>query len=91
MKCFNTEFIKEEYDDLIYGKVINYVEQVPETFKTPQFKIHCTRYGMKFTGYMHGEIVTERDLQEFAKLISLAWNQHRKLAPRIEKPGDIVI
>lgn len=51
------------------------------------FTIRASRLGLQFKGDMHGALVSMKDLEGFAKLVSLAWTEKSKLDPVIVKPG----
>ncbi len=77
---FGTNFIVTKHDSLDGKTTISYTEQSKEA---APFTVKVTKSGMRFEGKLVQEIVTERDLQDFAKLVSDVWVEHRKLAPKI--------
>lgn len=75
MQVGNQKFVKTKYDALD-GKVI-----VAYTTEDSAFTIKASRAGVSF----QGELMIEDmgGLQQFAKLMSDAWTDHRKLVPKL--------
>lgn len=69
-----------KYDKLDGTVVCEWKQEVEE--KTP-FCIKASKNGMWFEGNMIGDIFGENELQKFAQLISMAWEEHRKLKVKI--------
>lgn len=80
VKYFGKEFLRTKYSALDGKTTISWQEQSQE--ETP-FTVKVTSEGMTFEGKLSGPIITERDLQDFAKMVSDCWQDHRKLAPKI--------
>lgn len=79
-KRYWTDFIISKFDALDGEVTIAYIEV--STSDTP-FAVKVTKGGLTITGAMDQKIVTEKDLQELARLISDAWQDHRRIAPKI--------
>ena len=48
-------------------------------------RIMVNSQGMWTTGTLHRKITNQAELQDFAKLISVAWTEHEKLAPKLTR------
>jgi hypothetical protein len=80
-EAFGTKFLPTKFTDLTNKTIVTLTEQDSD------FVIKLSPQGMLFEGKLKKIIQTEKDLQDFAKLVSDAWSEHRKLAPKIVK-GD---
>ena len=49
------------------------------------FEILSKPSGVTIRGELQGEISSMDDLQTFARLVSMAWTEHEKLAPKISR------
>jgi len=47
------------------------------------FNIEADMDGLKFTGFSK-HLTTEKDLQSFAKAVSVAWAEHKRLTPKLD-------
>ena len=81
MKFFGREFSLSKYDGLD-GKTKVAFTEIDETKAVFHFMIIADSEGIMFNG-ISPKIVTSRDLQEFAHLVSKVWEEHEKLAPKI--------
>lgn len=80
-KYFGEKFNLSKQDGLDGKTHVRFTWLDPDSSKQP-FYIDVTSAGMTF----HGEsplVCTEADLQDFAMLVSDAWQEHRKLAPKL--------
>ena len=78
---FGTAFLRTKYSAIESGKTtVSYEEQ--SGFEKP-FRIMITQEGMWFMGTLEKKITSNQELQDFAKLISVCWGEHTKLAPKL--------
>lgn len=84
MKIGTTHFDKIEYINLQNLKEIHICE------KNSNFKFVISRQGLRMTGDMRSFISTEKELQEFAKMMSDIWAARRALDVKIAGPNDKV-
>lgn len=75
MQIGKQKFVKTKYDSLD-GKVI-----VAYTTEDSAFSMKASRAGVTFQGELTLE--SQAELQEFAKLLSDVWTDHRKLVPKL--------
>lgn len=76
---FGVHFFESKFDSLDGKTKVAFVEQ---SGAEKPFTVEVDSSGLRFKGDSPN-ICTERDLQEYARLVSDAWAQHRKLAPKI--------
>ena len=79
---YGATFIQSKFDALD-GKTKVAFTEVSDSI-TP-FSVEVDSSGLICRGVMEKKIVMELDLQGFAQLISDAWVEHRKMAPKIHK------
>lgn len=79
-KYFGTEFVRTRFEG-VDGKIT--VSFTENTERVDPFTVTISKSGMKFSGVLEKEIASEAELQDFAKFISDAWVEARKLAPKI--------
>lgn len=76
------KFVREKGDSLM-GKTVVRHTLTDENGGKADFYLEASRTGLVVKGNM--EITTQSDLQEYAKTVSDAWTDHRKLVPKITK------
>lgn len=76
---------KVKWTGLDQRVVVTFVQVVPEgmTANVDPFTITATPSGISFKGSMLGEMTSQNDLQDFAKLFSEVWKERLKLRPQI--------
>ena len=77
---FGVDFNVTKFDSLDGKTIVSYQEDSEET---EPFEVRVSRSGMTFKGKLSTEICTERELQDFARMISDIWQEHRRLAPKL--------
>lgn len=75
-------FFKSKFDSLEGKTVVAWQEQ---SNTADPFTVKVDSEGMWFEGKLSTKIITQSDLQSFAKMISDCWVEHSKLAPKIVK------
>lgn len=75
MQVGNQKFVKTKYDSLD-GKVI-----CAYTTEDSSFSMRASKAGVTFEGKL--AIENQQELQQFAKLMSDVWVDHRKLVPKL--------
>lgn len=78
---FGRKFTKEKFDSIDGNTYIQFREESSNV--VDPFSIRVSKQGMNFKGYLDVPISSEKELQDFARLISDMWQEHRKLAPKI--------
>ncbi len=74
-------FKRSKFSALIDGlTTVTYVEQVGTD---DEFTITVNQKGMRIRGHLVATITSEKDLQDFARLISDCWKDHKKLVPKV--------
>ncbi len=53
------------------------------TARVDAFTMEVRPSGLKFKGVLDKEISTEGELQDFAKLLSDVWQEHRRIKPKL--------
>lgn len=78
------KFTKKKNQTVEGGAEVVYT-QVPhgEEQPFPPFKIIASKLGVKFEG-QSCTVTDMEELQEFAKVLSEAWKDHRNLIPKLE-------
>ena len=79
---FGVSFLVSKYSALDGHTTVCFEEQSGED---KAFKVMVNQSGLWFTGTLHKKISNQAELQDFAKLISVAWTEHEKLAPKLTK------
>lgn len=75
MQVGNQKFVKTKFDALDGKTVVAY------TTEDSAFAIKASKAGVSFQGEL--TIEDQSELQQFAKLLSDAWTDHRKLVPKL--------
>lgn len=79
-KYFGVDFTLSKYDGLD-GKT---KVALQENSGAPDaFTVVVDLSGMNFKGVLKDPISSEKQLQDFALMVSSMWSEHRKLAPKI--------
>ena len=81
-RYFGVDFNVVKFDGLDGKTIVAYQENSGES---EPFEVRVSRSGMTFKGKLSSEICTENDLQDFAKMIADIWQEHRKLAPKLNQ------
>lgn len=83
---FGVKFNKDKYTRLDGTTVFTFTA---DEIEAQPFRITCDRGGINFSGTLKRPLGRRHDLNEFAKLITDAWAEHLKLAPKISSTGVI--
>ncbi len=79
---FGTKFLKTKYISFDDKATICFEEQSGED---KPFRIMVSQAGVWFTGQMMKKISNMKELQDWARLMSKAWGEHERLAPKLSK------
>lgn len=80
MKFAGMNFIRTDFVSMDGKKIVAFTE---DTTSIEPFQLQASREGLKIKGEPTKQLVSETDLQEFAKFLSDAWVEVRKLKPQI--------
>ncbi len=80
MQIGETKFIRTSFTGLDGRVVVAFTEDVA---RIDAFTIEVRPSGMKIKGVMTMEISSEGELQDFAKLLSDIWQEHRRIKPKL--------
>lgn len=84
IKIGSMQFNKIDHIDILTGKKI--VAFVEESKSLTPFTMEVSREGLRFKGDMHGAIVSEKDLQDFARILGeQVWMAKRRLDPKFSE------
>lgn len=76
------EFVREKPFDSPDGYTTVEFSEITKNGKNG-FKIIVKPSGINFRGELFDSISTENDLQNFAMLIVKAWEEHKRISPKI--------
>jgi hypothetical protein len=77
---FGVKFLKTKYSALDGFTTVSFEEQSEVENK---FKVMASQKGIWFEGRLEKKISSMGELQDWAKLVSMAWAEHSKLMPKI--------
>jgi hypothetical protein len=80
IKKYFADFLQTKYTNLENKTIVAFTEQ---SGSAHEFSVKCSSQGIWFEGSLDFKLSTQKELQEFARLIGDAVTEHRKLAPKI--------
>lgn len=82
------KFKKRKYSALSGNTEVEFAQEVDgDNAPYPAFKLIADKFGIRLEG--SSTVVDDMvALQELAKVVSLAWQEHRSLMTKIVKPGE---